>query len=410
MHLLLFLVLLAPAAIAQPRQWTQWAGPGRDFHAPHTGAQLRFPEGGPRQLWKRDLGDGGYSGILSDGAQLITAYRKGDQNIVLAVDAKTGKTIWEQPFASEPLPNMFLDYGKGPNATPLLVGDRVFAITFTGKLAALDRSTGKILWQHELWKGMNGTFRDVGYSNSPIAYKDTVILPVGGTGKGVVAFRQIDGKIAWQSTDFPNAMSSPILISVDGEEQLVLFMTTHVAGVSPSNGKLLWSYPHKTDYDVNSATPVWCKNNILLVSSAYNAGTRAIQLTRVNGKTEAKELWFQRRMRVHHGNMLRLDNYVYASSGDFGPAPLTAVEVTTGAVAWQSRHFPKASLVQVGAKTLILDEDGRLALARLTPASLEVLQEAPVLTKLAWTYPTVVDNRVYIRDQKSLVALELARE
>ncbi|MDX2151501.1 MAG: PQQ-binding-like beta-propeller repeat protein [Bryobacteraceae bacterium] len=390
--------------------WPQWGGPSRDFHAADQALELRFPKGGPRQLWKRELGDG-YSAVVTDGgAALYTAFRRGNDNVVVALDSKSGATIWERALAAPPLPNMFLDYGQGPIVTPLLVGQRLFVVTFTGQLAALDRKTGAVAWSRELWKEFAGTFRDVGYANSPIAYGDTILLPIGGKGKGVAAFRQADGKVVWQSTDLENAMSSPIVIRVDGEEHAVFFMVDAVAGVDPKTGRLLWRHPHSTSYHVNASTPVWCpEERMLVISSAYNAGGRGIRLERVGGRIEPKEAWFQRRLRVHHHNLLRRGAHVYGSSGDFGPAPLTAVNVTTGEVAWQSRHFPKASLVQVGSKTLVLDEDGRLALARLSPKGLEVLEEAAVLEKLAWTAPSVVGTRVYARDRKSLVALELEK-
>jgi hypothetical protein len=106
--------------------------------------------------------------------------------------------------------------------------------------------------------------------------------------------------------------------------------------------------------------------------------------------------------------MILLRDHVYGSSGDFGPAPLTAIDVRTGAVAWQRRTFSKVTMVQAGSRTIILDEDGRLAIARLSPSGLEVLQEASVTTKLSWTPPTLIGRRLYVRDRRSVVALDLS--
>ena len=107
--------------------------------------------------------------------------------------------------------------------------------------------------------------------------------------------------------------------------------------------------------------------------------------------------------------MLVLDGHVYGSSGDFGPAPLTAVDVLTGAIAWQSREFPKVNSVQAGERTILLDEDGGLAIATLSPSGLQVLQEAQATTKLSWTVPTLIGRRLYVRDRRTLVALDLER-
>jgi outer membrane protein assembly factor BamB len=400
------LLLLASLSGEANAPWTQWGGPNRDFHVPGATLAASWPKEGPKRLWSRDLGDG-YSAILADESRLYTMFRRGDHNVAVALDPATGTSVWEQPLDATPLPNMFLDYGSGPNATPLLVGERLFVVTFTGRLCALDRKTGKVLWTQELWKDHKGTFRDVGYSPSPIAYRDTIILPVGGKGKAVFAFRQSDGAVVWQKQDFENAMASPLLIRVDGEDQVVLFMVDHVVGLDPADGDLLWSHEHKTDYAVNAATPLFADGNVLLVSSAYGSGTRALKLERAGGKTSVRELWLNKRLRVHHGNMIRIGEYVYGSSGDFGPAPMTAVHVPTGRLAWQDRHFPKATMLYAAGKAIVLDEDGRLAMATLTPEGMKVHSEAQILTKLAWTVPTLVGSRLYVRDRKTIAAFHV---
>jgi hypothetical protein len=78
-------------------------------------------------------------------------------------------------------------------------------------------------------------------------------------------------------------------------------------------------------------------------------------------------------------------------------------------VAWQDRTFPKVNMSHTGARTILLDEDGRLAFATLTPADMRVLQQAPITTKLSWTVPTLIGTRFYVRDRKTLIALELDR-
>jgi glucose dehydrogenase len=400
------ILLLLLAILQGDGRWLEWGGPTRDFHVPDAHLAASWPREGPRRLWTRGLGDG-YSAILADGSTLYTLFRRGQENVATALDAESGRTLWEQPFDTTPLPGMFLEYGRGPNSTPLLVGGRLFVVTFTGRLAALDPKTGRVLWQQELWKDHGGTFRDVGYSASPLAYKDTVILPVGGKGKGVFAFRQSDGVVLWKRQDFENAMSSPVLIRVDGEEQVVLFMVDHIAGLDPATGDLLWSHGHKTDHAVNASTPVFADGNILVLSSAYGTGARALKLVRKDGKTTARELWQNPRFKVHHGNMIRIGEYVYGSSGDFGPAFLTAVHVPTGRIAWQDRHFPKSNFLYAGGKVIVLDEDGRLALATLSPKGLEVHSEAEILTKLAWTVPTLAGRRLYVRDRQTIAAFDL---
>jgi len=394
-------------AIHLAASWPQWGGPARNFHSDTKGIADRWPSAGPKQLWKRELGDG-YSSIVTDDRAAYTMYRRGTQNVVIAMDIRTGKTLWEQPFEAKASDKALVDYGTGPNSTPLLANGRLFVTTYVGTLAALDASTGKIIWKHELWSELHGTFNERGYSSSPIAYHDQVIVPVGGKSQGLVSFRQSDGKTVWRNADLDNALSSPILINVDGEEQFALMMLKEAAGVDAKTGALRWRHPHVTMYDINVTTPVWAPGNILVFSSAYDGGTRAVQLKREGGKTNVKELWFTKRLRVHHGNMLLLGNYVYASSGDFGVSPVTCIDVRTGQIAWQQRQFAKANYLFADGKAIALDEDGKLTLLRLTPEKPEILSSAQVLEKISWTVPALSGTHLLIRDQKTIRALDLS--
>jgi hypothetical protein len=98
---------------------------------------------------------------------------------------------------------------------------------------------------------------------------------------------------------------------------------------------------------------------------------------------------------------------VLGSSGDFGPAFLTALDLGTGRRLWQDRAFARAQLVQAGEHIIVLDEDGTLGLIRASRSGVEVLARAEVLDNLAWTPPTMVGSTLYARDRAVIVKLEL---
>jgi outer membrane protein assembly factor BamB len=402
-----WLFLMGITADTQAQEWVQWGGPQRNFKSDAKGLAAVWPASGPRRLWSRDLGDG-YSSIVVDDGKLFTMYRKGGQDVIVALEAATGKTIWEYgydaPFAKE----YELEQGPGPRATPLVVGNQIFAVGATGKFHCLNKQTGRLVWGHDLLTEFKGTVRVRGYSCSPIAYKNTVIMMVGGAGHAIMAFNQKDGTVAWQKHDYKNSPSSPLLINIDGQDQLVAFMFDAVVGVDPNNGDLLWSHPHKTDSGLNISTPVWGEGNLLFCSSAYDGGSRVIKLTRVDGKTTAQEVWFSRLFRIHYGNVIRVGDYVYGSSGDFGPAPFTAVNVNTGQVVWRNRGLSRATMILVEGRFIILDEDGNLALASPSPEGLKIHSKVELLTSNAWTVPTLVGTKLYVRDRKVIMALDLS--
>jgi outer membrane protein assembly factor BamB len=404
--LLALLSLPRTSALAQSAEWAQWGGPRRDFKSDVTGLAASWPAGGPRRLWSRELGDG-YSAIAVDGTTLYTMYRLGERDVVVALDAATGKTIWEHRYDAPFTKEYELEQGPGPRAMPLVAGNQVYAAGATGKLHCLDKRTGKVIWAHDLVQEFNGTVRVRGYSCNPLAYKNTVIMMVGGAGHAIMAFNQKDGTVAWKKQDFDNSYSSPLIIKVDGQDQLVALMYGEIIGLDPNNGDLLWSQPHPTESGVNVSMPVWGEDNLLFCSSGYDGGSRVLKLIRNGNKTAVEQVWASKLMRIHFGNAIRVGNYVYASSGDFGPAPFTAIDVRTGQVIWRNRGVARASALLADGRFILLDEDGNLALATPTAEGLKINSKVELLTSHAWTVPTLAGTTLYVRDRKTILALDL---
>lgn len=433
-------VILATAAIgtaapAAPQDgagaaWPQWGGPGRDFVVRDAPALAEtWAETSPPVLWKRPLGEG-HSTIVVAGDRLYTMYRPRPQQLpeeewageeaVVALHARTGDTVWEFRYASNPENFRF---GAGPHSTPLIVGDRLFAAGTNKQLHALDRHTGELLWSHDLVADHGAPPTLVrpavkaGYAPSPLAWRDLVIVTAGGDGQAVMAFRQDDGTLAWSAGDFLIAPSSPILIELGGRTQLVVVGGQFVNGLDPDTGVVLWSHPNDTQGDMNNSTPVWGGDGRLFMSSSYDGGSRLLQLEADGGATAVNELWYSRRLRIMIGNAVRVGDMVLGTSGDFGPQIITALDLPGGEPLWAHRGFNRAFFLHLvppgrdpaeSGRLLILDEDGDLALADVDRSGLVVRVRASVLEGVAWSAPTLVGTTLYARDRRSVVALDLA--
>lgn len=422
-------------AAASSPAWPQWGGPRRDFTVDASGLAATWPPAGPKQLWSRPLGNG-HSGIAADAGRLFTMYRppasgRGDdlcseEEVVVALDAATGRTAWEHRYPSPNADRIFTSESHcGPHATPLIVGERVFTVSTNKIFMALDKQSGKLLWSHDFVKDFGTTPRNPlfisvqhGFAPSPIAYKDTVITMAGGPGQGVMAFRQDDGRVVWRTGTFTDiANASPILINVQGQEQLVVLSADGAHGFDPATGAAEWNVTLNTWHGANNSTPVWSeKDGVLCITSAYEGfrealgGTHAIALTRKDGLTEPKELWWNTRTAAHFGNMVRADSYYIVSDGDYGPAFLTALDAETGKELWRTRGLGKASFLLVnGKQLLILEEDGDLVLATPSREKLTIEARAPVLKKVARTAPTLVGTTVYVRDHATIHAFDLGK-
>ena len=404
--------------------WPGWGGPRHNFTSDAKGLANSWPPDGPKRLWSRPLGEG-HSSIIGDGGEggrLYTMYRPSTgirntwkaEEVVIAFDAASGKTTWEHRYPTS-LDTMNFSRGAGPHSTPLIAGNRLFAASTDKQFFALDKLTGKLLWSHSFVKEYNALPNQMrwavkpGYSTSPIVYKDLVIASVGGPNHGVMAFRQDDGRVVWSAGNFSDiAPASPLIITLEGEEQLIVTSGDGVHGYDPNTGKPIWEYLFPTRSGVNISSPVWCPDDrLLFVSCAYDGGSRVIQLARSAGRTEAKELWFSNKMRVHFGNVLPIGDFFFGSSGDFGPSFLTAINARTGQVAWQDRSFAKVSFVSADGKVILLDEDGNLGLVKMSSEGLKILARAPMAAAVSWTAPTLIGATLYVRDRVNVMAFDV---
>lgn len=415
-----FCATAANADTSNSPNWLLWGGPNGNFQARAFNLADKWIGNGPPTIWRRSLGDG-YSGIAVEDQVLFTAYRDEAHDVVIAVEVESGRTIWETRYAA-PFKNKYSEaVGPGPYAMPQVIGNAVVMASGNGTLRSFNKQTGTLLWSHDLYARFNGTRMQFGYSNHPLPYKDKLIVLVGGkggtltrfTGAGasaVVALKQSNGAVVWQNLTFENAHSSPVIINVDGQEQIVALVAQEVIGFDPADGRLLWRHPHRTGNGLAASQPVWGADNILVVSSAYGGGTRALHLRQKDGKTDVRELWHNRRIQCLNGSIVRINEHAYLSSGQNSPAFLVAFNVKTGEIAWQERGFGKAQLLHADEKLIILDEDGTLAIARANPNRFELLARASLLNKFAWTPPTLVERHLYLRDREVLTKLDIATQ
>lgn len=403
-------VLSAPHAFAET-DWPGWGGPNRDFITEGAAIADKWPAAGPRQLWKLDVA-GGYAAIpVADGVAYVFARDK-DEEVVLALDAKSGEKKWEYRYAS-PIPKNNKDetgeydtrFGWGPNAMPYVLKDRVVTIGYFSQMHCLDKN-GKLLWQHDLKKDYPGTFLFFGYSASPILYKNALITLVGGKEHALVAFDPADGKVLWHKHDDAVSYSSPQIRQVGGRDVLITQVLNKVLVCNPDTGDLLWSAPREYQYSHNAAHPVLCAGDTLFVGTpGKDGGSVAYKLKWEGESLSGEKIWTSKFAQVHQ-NAIAVGDQILSSRDR--PKGILALEKDTGDFAWQEREIGQCNFVKAGDKIVSLSEDGTLRVCKMKDEGLEVLAEADLLGDRSWAPPTVVGTRVYIRDTKQAMALDLA--
>jgi len=392
------LTLAAGAAFAA--DWPQFRGPNRDGISRDTGLLKAWPSGGPRVLWKVPLGEG-YSGLTVAGGRLYTQVGKGKDDLVLALDAKTGKEIWR--FRADA--KFDNDMGGGSRSTPTFDGGLLYALTAMGKLWALDAKTGKKVWGHDLRQEFGAKPPQWGVSTSPLVEGNLLLVDVGGVdGKSAMAFDKKTGKVVWASQSDSAGYSAPIAITVGGVRQVIFFTGTAVASLSPANGKLFWRVPWRTDWDVNAATPIFVAPDKLFISSGYDTGAALFRITTAGGKPKAEQVWKSRDMKNQFSSSVLSNGVLYG----FDNTTLKALDAATGDERWKERGFGHGSLILAEGHLYVLSDRGKLSLVQAAPGGFTEKSSFQALSGKCWTAPTVANGILYVRNEEELKAFDVA--
>ena len=402
-----FFLAIATATVVVAADWPQFLGPNRNGISAETGIADAFPKDGPKEVW-RVPGGVGMSGIAISGGRALTLVQKDGKQWCLALDAKTGKTIWQTPLAPEYENQM----GDGPRATPTIAGDKVFVFTGEGTLSALNFADGKKLWSHDVVKDHGGEPADYGMACSPLVVGKVVIVTAGAPKAAIVAYDIASGKEAWAVGDELTGYSSPALLEVGGKQQLVAYTGSAILGIQPDDGKQLWRYEYQTEFGCNTATPIAVAGRVFC-SSGENHGSVLVGLKASGTTFTAEPVWESQGpssvLRAEWQTPILLDGYLYGfdNVGSAGPVThLTCIEAATGKRMWQKQRFGKGNLIYADGKLLITTMKGELILARATPKAYEELGRATILGQTRQS-PALSDGRVYLRDDKEVVCVEV---
>ena len=397
--LLAALALLAGAPARAADDWPQYRGKNADGISAEKGAPKPWPAAGPRKLWQVPLG-GGFSGIVTSGRVLYTQWSKGRDELLGAFDAATGKSLWTLRL-DDMRPDQF---GNGPRATPVIDGERIYAVSALGKLYCAERASGKTLWSHDLVARFGLQVPTWGVSSPPVVEGELLLHNVGGrAGFLLVGFDKKTGKPVWNAESGLAGYAQPIGFEVAGIRQTLFFAGQKAVAVDPKTGKKLWEIPWSTAYDVNAATPIFIAPDKVFLASGYDTGGALFRIEAAGGKLAPKELWRTRSMKNLHSSSIHLNGFIYG----FDNKNLQCIDAATGQSVWRHGGFGHGSLTYVDGHFLVLGENGKLALLEASREAYVELAATQLADGKHWTVPTFADGNLYVRNEENLIALAL---
>jgi outer membrane protein assembly factor BamB len=389
--------------------WPQLRGPGYDGRSSETELADAWPVKGPPVLWSKEIG-AGYSGFIAQGGRVYTETQGLTEQTVLALEADTGQTVWEQGYTWPYQPGAMF---PGPRATPTWSGGRIYFAAPNGLVGCMNAGDGRPLWSVNVLQQFKGLGITFGYACSPVVEDGKVFLPVGGPSVSVVALDADTGAIRWGSGSAPASYSSVLPITFHGRRQVVALLQNKLAGFDLQTGRLLWEQDYAKGYDEHAAALLY-DEPYLRTMQAYRAGSD-LYVLEAGGPEETKDgVPACRIKRVRHdaqvsndvASSVLVDGFVYgfdlrgmqASRGAASRGSFRCMDFKTGAVRWSSDRPGQASIVVADGKLLMLNDSGQVLLVRANPKQYEELGRADVFPgETCWTAPALHRGRLYLR-------------
>ncbi len=381
-----------------PAEWFQWRGPNRDGHSAETGLLQTWPKTGPPAAWRASGAGTGYSSFSSSGGRLYTLGARANVEYVIALDRATGKKLWEYQNGRR----YQNDRGDGPRSTPTVDGDRLYVLGGSGDLTCLESATGKRIWTINLIQKFGGQNPYWGYSESPLVVGDRILVNAGGSRASIVAVSKADGSTLWQQLNDDAGYSSPVLLRTGSLNQVVFFTASRTLAVDARDGRLLWSYNTAANGTANIATPI-VRGTRVFVSSDYGTGAALLDVRAAGNLATANEVYFTRDMRNHHSSSVLVGDHLYG----FSSSILTALSFDTGKPVWRDRSVGKGSLIVADGRLYLYSEDGVVGLAEASPLAYRehgrftIPQQSGQPT---WSHPIISGGLLIVRDQDNVFA------
>lgn len=394
---------VGPVAAGEPG-WPQFLGPQRSGVYGGPAISGSWPASGPPVLWRKPVGEG-FSGAVVQGGRLILFHRLEDRERVECLQAESGRALWQYDYPTHYRDDFGFD--GGPRATPSTWEGRVYTFGAQGVLHCLDLESGRKIWSletHEKFGVRKGFF---GAACSPLVEDGRLFLNVGGRDQaGLVAFDARTGRVLWTATDDEASYSSPAMATLGGRRQVLFLTRTGLVSADPESGEVLFRFRWRarSRASVNAATPLAAGASIFL-SSSY--GTGAVQL-RVKG-AELETVWSSdESLSNHYSTSVIRGGHLFGFHGrqEYGQS-LRCVALETGRVLWSRDGVGAGTVSLAGDRLVVLKENGELLLVAASPREFRLIAKARILAPTVRAYPALAGGRLFARNQKELVAVDL---
>jgi outer membrane protein assembly factor BamB len=404
---LILLTFVGSATLVTGADWPQFMGPNGDGTSAEKGLLRAWPADGPKVLWTAALGPGYGGAAIRDGKVYVLDRVGQEKDILRCLDLGTGKEEWTFGYDAPGEVNH-----PGSRSTPAVTEKYVYTIGPFGQFHCLDRATHQVVWKKNLLTDYGAKPPRWAVAQSPLLYQNLVVVAPQADQVGVVAFEQETGAEKWRSEGIgPIGYCSPMKVTLDQVDQILIATPLGVVAVKASDGKVLWKYAHACKIPIPNVTALG--GGRLFVTGAYLAGSAIIQISQEGGKWEVKELASINQMGGHcHPALLWQDHLYLLCNINERSDGMVCLDLA-GKVVWQTRKDPNldkgGSILTADGLMYVMDgRTGELYIVEPSPHGFKSLSKAKLLGgKEIWGPLVLAGGKLVIRDQSQMKCVDL---
>ena len=394
----------ADGPIASPEpDWPQWNGPRRDGISGEKGLLPRWPERGPRLVWKiGNLGVGWSSPIIVRDRLYVSG--EIDKDLVISAFDLDGKPVWQTKngrswTGSYPGARACCAYSEG----------KLYHMNAHGRVACFEAAKGKELWAVDVLEHFQGQNITWGMSECLLVDGPRVIVTPGGEKALMAALDKHTGRTLWATEplrDDRASYCSPLLLRHAGERILANCSSVHGFGVDADSGKLLWTVPLRSPFGANVTMPVYGEGRIFF-TTPYVDGT-CYQLRPAATGPQPEKAWTTT-MDTCTGTVLLVDGLLYGSGYKKHKSWL-CLDWKSGQPRYELKSVTSGAAVYADGRLYCLSEDGGVALLKPGAEQFEVAGQfrlVPEKVHDAFAHPLLLHGRLYLRYHDTLWCYDL---
>jgi outer membrane protein assembly factor BamB len=414
---LLFICFITIPVFAE---WTNWRGPNFNLTTDHEAFPNRFSNS-ENVVWSVNLpGEGTSTPAIWRDSIYVTCFVDG-MNTVIALDHR-GKKLWDARVGTGEEGSHRA--GTGANPSPVVDASGVY-VYFKSAIVAKFSHSGDEIWRKELQKEYSITSQWWDLGTSPVLEDGKIIIAVmqqqsrrsGEKAETyVLALDKNTGKEVWKvdritgaNTESNDAYTTPLVATVDGQKQLIVWGADQLSGHSLKTGKIIWTCGNFNPTDQKNWRTIASHNivgDIAIVPYGRGFAVAGIKMSGKGDITDKSRLWDIERIgpdvptpTVHGQNTIILNDR----------GALTAVNIKSGEIAWEealprtaSKYY--ASPFISGDRLICGRDDGTVFVCRVSESGLEVLSENTMGSAILAT-PVPYQDKLYIRTADTLYCI-----